>query len=285
MQFRGAPDPRWWRIEDGEAFFDSPEEAELNILSTLLPEFAYADVNNWYVIPAPMPAGSKRQVLSLRVTDSFGVVADLKPIADERWRLFFVDPIPGRKETLSAATLFAPNVVLDVMHKDVLEDVRFMRDEQANLVWAWEHCVTRGDGEKVLNGDVPSELQAKKSETSGYRFMLSVAGTWIPYVPRQINPSAANGEIYLRRGRTDPDATSARPQYRARVIVETPRLFEEEIPRTGLRVRRISKFAHGPDDRDHFWVGRHKDAGRGTAGSGLQFDYIAPGQKDLEDAL
>ena len=51
--------------------------------------------------------------------------------------------------------------------------------------------------------------------------------------------------------------------------------MEEEVPRTGLRVRRIAKFASGAgEDSNHFWVGRHKDAGRGHAGPGLRFDYV-----------
>jgi hypothetical protein len=33
----GAPHPSWWRLEDADAFFDSPVDPEPNILSLLLP--------------------------------------------------------------------------------------------------------------------------------------------------------------------------------------------------------------------------------------------------------
>lgn len=277
MTFRGAPDPRWWKIEDAGAYFDSPREAEPSILSTLLPEFFYTDINNWYMIPAPMPSGSVREIGSLKVTDSFGVTTTLKPIEDETWRVFALDPAAG-KGGLSGASLFAPNIALDVLYNDVLEDVRFVRDEQANLVWAWEHAYTTEDGDTIRNGDTQDGGDSEgdpSQEAAGFRLMSEVPANWIPYVPVQINLTPTNGEVFLRRGRTDPDASRANPQYRSRIVGESIRLMEEEVPRTGLRVRRIRKFAAGAGaDDNHFWVGRHKDAGRGHSGPGLQFDFI-----------
>jgi len=277
MTFRGAPDPRWWKIEDAGAYFDTPREAEPSILSTLLPEFFYTDINNWYMIPAPMPSGSVREITSLKVTDSFGVTTTLKPIKDKAWKVFALDQVTG-DDGLSGASIFAPNIALDVLYNDVLEDVRFVRDEQANLVWAWEHAYTTRDGETILNGDVHTDADAQAegdAEVAGFRLMSEVPVNWIPYVPVQINLTPTNGEIFFRRGRTDPDASRENPQYRSKIVDESIRLMEEEVPRTGLRVRRIRKFASGAGEADnHFWVGRHKDSGRGHAGPGLQFDYI-----------
>ena len=278
MTFRGAPDPRWWRMEEGEAYFDKPTEAEPSVVSTLLPEFFYTDINNWYLIPAPMPSGSIREVTSLRVTDSFGVTTTLDPVDDKDWRVFAVDPVKAGGDGVSGASLFAPNIALDVLYNDVLEDVRFVRDEHANLVWAWEHAYTDDMGETVMNGDAkeaPDANAQTDTEASGYRLMSKVPSNWVPYVPVQINLTPTNGDIFLRRGRTDPDASRAKPQYKSKVVGETTRLMEEEVPRTGLRVRRIKKFAGGAGEGDnHFWVGRHKDAGRGHTGPGLEFDYI-----------
>ncbi|MEM7176691.1 MAG: hypothetical protein AAF503_03210, partial [Pseudomonadota bacterium] len=38
LEFRGEPHPRWWRLEDAESYFDSPQDSEFSVLSTLLPE-------------------------------------------------------------------------------------------------------------------------------------------------------------------------------------------------------------------------------------------------------
>ncbi|MEQ8902051.1 MAG: hypothetical protein RID11_00965 [Roseovarius sp.] len=274
----GAPDPRWWRLEEAGAYFDAPREAEPNILSTLLPEFFYTDINNWYMIPAPMPTGAVRDILSLRVTDSFGVMTELEPVEEEGWRVFAVDPLPDAERGISGRQLYAPNIAIDVLYNDVLEDVRFVRDEQANLVWAWEHVYTTETGETVMNGDA-REAEAQGSgdapEPAGFRLMSDVPRNWIPYLPVQIDLTPTDGEVFLRRGRTDPEASRDTPQYRSTVVAEAVRLMEEEVPRTGLRVRRIAKFASGAgEDSNHFWVGRHKDAGRGHAGPGLRFDYV-----------
>jgi hypothetical protein len=83
-----------------------------------------------------------------------------------------------------------------------------------------------------------------------------------------------NGETYLRRGRTLPDATAANPQYRGRIVAEAWRLNEEEVPRSGIRVRRIFRYAPGSDGALHFWIGRHKDASPRIARPLLKFDYL-----------
>jgi hypothetical protein len=51
-------------------------------------------------------------------------------------------------------------------------------------------------------------------------------------------------------------------------------LFEEEVPREGVRVTRSYQFTRWIDGSSHFWVGRRKSVGRGEGSSGLQFDSV-----------
>ena len=98
---------------------------------------------------------------------------------------------------------------------------------------------------------------------------------WIPYIPRKNMPNAAlSGEMHLRRGRTDEAATRTDPQYQSRIVAESVRLNEEEIPRSGLRVRRIARYARGSDGTQHVWIGRLKESGQRTMLPGLRFDFI-----------
>ena len=93
----GAPHPRWWRFEDGNAYFDAPSDPEPNVLSLLLPEFAYTDINNWFVMPLHARAGTVREITVLQAVDSFGAVTTLEA-ADQTtraFRLFAVDTIEG----------------------------------------------------------------------------------------------------------------------------------------------------------------------------------------------
>jgi hypothetical protein len=281
LYFPGAPNPRWWRFEDGDASFDEPADPEPNALSMLLPEFFYADIANWYVLPVPMTAGSVREVVSVTAVDSFGIVTDLPPVdqSSGQWRVFVLDGAEGTNaKALGGQFLFAPNVVLDVLYNDEIEDVRFIRDEDASLVWAIELRYRTPSGETVINGDgqsLPPAAAAGEEGLPRFRLKSDMPEYWIPYVPRKNAPgSPLAGEIHLRRARTNEAATRAAPQYRSKIVAESVRLNEEEVPRSGLRVRRIARYARGSDGRQHFWVGRLKEPGQRTTLPNLRFDYL-----------
>lgn len=279
MHFRGAPHPRWWRFEEGDAWFDSPVDAEPNVLSLLLPEFFYLDIRNWYSVPASMPSGSVREISNVTVADSFGVVTELNPINEKNWQMFTIDA-EGGKPGLGGEFLFAPNIALDVVRTDTLEDVRFIRDESSNMVWAWEHFyVDPETGEPVSNGDAVrvanSSSNSPGASTGSFKLRSETPPYWIPYVPRRINKSSvSDGSTYLRRARTIEESTLDKPQYKSLVVEETARLNEEEVSRTGLRLRRMARYARGSDGKIYKWVGRARESGRTNIRPGLRFDYI-----------
>jgi hypothetical protein len=277
----GAPHPRWWRFEDGNAYFDAPSDPEPNVLSLLLPEFAYLDINNWFVVPLHARAGTVREITALQVVDSFGVVTTLRAAdqATRAFRLFAVDTIEGASAAQwGGEFLLLPNVAIDIVHNDDIEDIRFLRDENANLVWAVESRYRAIDGSAVINGDgvpLPQESPSAGDNLDQFRLMSPLPEYWIPYVPQQLSANAAvSGEIQLRRARTNPQATATEPQYRSKIVSESVTLLEEEIPRSGLRVRRISRFARGSDGTAHFWTGRLKEAGQRPTQPGLRFDFV-----------
>lgn len=279
LYFRGAPHPRWWRFEEDDAWFDSPVDAEPNVLSLLLPEFFYLDVRNWYVIPASMPSGSVRELSDLKVADSFGVVTDIKPAKADDWQLYTIDSTTNKK--LGSEFLFSPNIALDVVRIDTLEDVRFIRDESANMVWAWEqYYIDPVTGDSVSNGDSVRIQNAAASTGSNssigsYKLQSTTPANWIPYVPRQIDPgNPTDGGTYFRRARTVESATLQDPQYKSLFVEETRLLNEEEIPKTGLRLRRMSRYARGSNGKVYTWVGRGREAGKTNQRSNLRFDYI-----------
>jgi hypothetical protein len=53
-------------------------------------------------------------------------------------------------------------------------------------------------------------------------------------------------------------------------------IFEEEIPREGIRVTRNYQLARWQDGSTHLWIGRRKRVGSGEGSSGLKFDTLAP---------
>jgi hypothetical protein len=281
LYFPGAPNPRWWRVEEGDAYFDEPVDPEPNVLSLLLPEFFYADINNWYTLPLTLRAGTLHEIVSITAADSFGVVTAIAPVAQAagEWRLFALDEAPeSNGAPLDGRFLFVPNIAADITYNDDIEEIRFFRDEDANLVWAIEARYTLSDGSVVVNGDLPASEPAAEASADAlprFRFVTSLPDYWIPYLPRQIaDTPALNGEIDLRRGRTRESATPAAPQYRSRVVAESVRLNEEEIPRYGIRVRRIARYARGSDGSQHFWIGRIKETAPRPTSPQLRFDHL-----------
>jgi hypothetical protein len=274
LQFRGMPHPRWWRFEDGDADFERPDDPEPNILATLLPEFVVIDSNNWYLVPLKQTAGTVREIVTLKVVDGFGVVTEIGPSERSTWRMFSMS---GESATANnGALLFVPNIALDVLENDQLEEIVVMRDEDANLVWAVEREYPGPNGEAVLNGD-GADAQAHAAEGGAdarprFRFRADVPRHWIPYVPRSID--AVGGDTYLRRGRTDEAATLENPQHHTRVVGESWRLREEEIPRSGLRVRRLKRFARGSDGAGFSWTARSRETAPRLTQPGLSFDFL-----------
>lgn len=278
LQFRGMPHPKWWRFEDGDADFERPDDPEPNILATLLPEFVVIDSNNWYVVPLKQSGGSIREILSVKVIDGFGVVTEIAPTDRGAWRMFALSDLTNSPTGANnGSLLFVPNIALDVLDNDEMEEIVVMRDEDANLVWAVERRYQSPDGEPVLNGDrtdppASNTVSSASDDRPHFRFRADVPRHWIPYIPRQIN--VTGGDTYLRRGRTDETATQQAPQHHTRVLAESWRLREEEIPRAGLRIRRIQRFARGSDGTGYSWVARTREASPRLQQPGLSFDFL-----------
>lgn len=65
------------------------------MLSMLLPEFFFIDINNWYLAPLLQTAGTIREITSLKIVDSFGVTTEIGPSAsagDPEWAMFALAP-------------------------------------------------------------------------------------------------------------------------------------------------------------------------------------------------
>jgi len=284
----GAPHPRWWRLEDPDTYLDSPNDPEPNVLSLLLPELAYVDVNDWYLVPLGQRAGTLRQITAVSVVDSFGIVTTVPPFDADGWRVFTLAAADGVDPAAAVDLLFVPNIAIGIVDNDEVEDVRFLPDEHANVVWAIEQAYRDASGDLVRDGgplppaaplDTSTEPAADAEETGAlpqFRFAAPPPPAWIPYLPRTARPPAGGGPVdtYLRRGRTDPHATASEPQYRTRIVAEAWRINEHEIPPAGVRIRRIHRYARGSDGRAFFWIGRRAEPTPSVVLPRTAFDFL-----------
>jgi hypothetical protein len=262
LSFAGMPHPRWWRFEETGAFMEDTTDPEPNLLSMLIPEFLYIDANNWFTIPLEDAVGQVRRVNSVTMIDSFGVSTALGPVAaSQGWRLFCLST--DDSTSVAAGVLLMPNVRGGTLEGEPIEEIGLVRDEDANLAWAIErYYFDEVAGERRNRGD---EHQPPDS----------VGATVLTYRPRLIEGQGPNPtQIYLRRARSIESASAANPQYRGRLIAESWRLNEEEVPRTGVRVQRLWRLASGADGAARIWVGRRKDPAPREPSSGLEFDYL-----------
>ncbi|MGR0221543.1 hypothetical protein [Agromyces sp. ZXT2-6] len=274
----GAPHPRWWRLEDADAYLDSPNDPEPNVLSMLLPELGYVDVNDWYIVPLEQRGGTLRRITELSVVDSFGVLTPIPPVDAESWTVFTLTTADGQDPAAAQDLLFVPNNAVAIVSNDDVEDVRFLPDEHANLVWAFEQAYRTEDGQLVTNGEASVRQGAGPQDDADlprYRFAAGASPAWVPYLPRtRPGPGGAVAELYLRRGRTDPQANAGNPQYHSRIVAEAWRLNEHEVPPDGIRVRRTHRYARGSDGRAYFWVGRRAEPSPRATFPRTAFDYL-----------
>jgi hypothetical protein len=273
LSFPAMPHPRWWRFEDGGAHLDTLDNVEPNPLSLILPEFLIADANNWFVVPLDQRVGTVREIETVRAVDSFGVVTNVPPVplATGGWQIYTHASLTG--DPVGPSLLLFADVGSPAVDGEPIENVVFLRDEDANMVWAVEEVVwNTATAARVRPGpEATADIVRQPPAQLGYRLRSDLPAHWIPYVPRPIDSS---GQIYLRRARSGEEFGLDNPQYRSRLVAETWMLNEEEVPRIGVQVARLWRAATGIDGQRHFWIGRRKRMAAPHAGPGLEYDYI-----------
>ena len=76
-------------------------------------------------------------ISDLVVRDTFGTHELIAPAADAQWAMY-----RPTGSSVTSPALAVPSVTVAPLAGDVVEEVRFLRDEMANLVWGVEQIVT-----------------------------------------------------------------------------------------------------------------------------------------------
>ncbi len=305
IAFPGMPDTRWWAFEDGKVNLGLVDVQTTDIGKLLFMEFALVYANDWYVLPLTLPLGSIVEVEGIAVTTVFGerhyvTAAGKGDDADWRRWSMFTNSITGDGHAVADTSLFVPAVLPQVQESTPLEDVLFVRDEMANMVWAVETQVPLATGGSLNGSQAALERRnfmksfVSTSQTGDhepkatlrYRVMNSVPDHWIPFIAAKIPGSAS--EIKLQRASmpflTEGQTSKPWPiKPRSRVLSEglhrKPKqpmfIQEEEITRAGLRVIRKYQRTRWRFGRAVIWQGYEKQVGRGEASGNLAFDVLS----------
>lgn len=289
--FRGMPSARWWAFESGATNLGAIRPEKREIAKLIVLDFMLVHSNDWYVLSFAQPVGTLCRIKSLLVHDVFGGLtlierADRGPAPPGRRWTMFSTSIEGRTE-VAGFFLVPPTVGPGSQSGDPVEEVRFVRDEMANMAWGVERVVQNAVGEpwsateRSSAGVPPDESPPPATEDGAplrYRIQTSVPEHWIPFLPVAID--ATRRDIMLERGvllRSAAEGGAAsepagRILHPSRLADAPYRLEEEELPRNGRRVVRAIYRSRWTDGRTFVWQARRTASGTVEERSGLQFD-------------
>src|SRR5439155_2625032 len=132
LHYPGAPNSRWWEIEDATVDIGGYPPDTSHFATTLLIDLISTHGDDWFVFPIGTRVG---HVLTLSeattiATDAFGKTYELAPPADDWW-LF-------RTAGLDPRSLVVWLRALAPVEGQPVEDVLLGLDEYANLLWPVE---------------------------------------------------------------------------------------------------------------------------------------------------
>lgn len=311
-KYGGMPHPRWWQFEDGNIDLGNIDADTTDIARLIVSEYALIYGNDWLVVPYILPVGSLTKIPAIVITDVFGersLVQQAKQGETDDWSswgLFnlSVRTQDNRRNAPADTRLFLPPCVAKIQESEPVEEIHFLRDEMANMVWGIESKINNKAGTNI-DGDVaanylrnaieliepPEEALLPVDEKAMFKYMIenTVPENWIPFVPVHI-PGQYRA-VRLQRGSMPrwfkneyapvrPVTELLRTGISEADQVTAPMFInEEEVPRAGARVTSNYQRTRWYNGKTVSWLGRRKKLGRGEGSSGLQFDTLGPIKK------
>ena len=275
LEYPGAPNPRWWQIEDGQVDIGGYPPDRSHFATLLLIDLITNHSDDWFTFPIEAEPGHVITLDEVVVTDSFGDEWPLEPPAD--WSLFATQGL-GARSLVLWATAATPLV------GPILDDVTVGIDEDANLVWAVErqlrgrYLPTDPDPEP----DPPAHVDASGRPGFTYRPSTRVPRYWHPYVVEEINGRRrfVQGRAVDLSGPTavlmpppesdllyDPASGGVHPVHQ---------IEPAAIAQDGLRLQRRAMLARGTDGQPVLWTQRRRQPLLTPPGLRLRFDTLEP---------
>jgi hypothetical protein len=297
VSFRGTPAARFWEFEDARIEYGLLPVGPTDLGQLLMIEYTSSYGNDWFVIPMELPVGSLTSVNSLVVTDTFGVRTLLKPIGDPslpkaNWSMFqhaLLRRAGSDVNGIERNLLFLAPTLARTLQSAPVEEVLFMRDEMANTAWAVERWIEGPLGQPLNRYDQrPAQGAADASAISGdastgttpvprYRLSSHIPTNWIPFLPLELTDRSGIMMSRLQRGGVlQPEGPPQLQTALSSLLSSTGPLllYDEEVPREGIRVTRHYQMARWIDGSMFVWLAHRKQVGKGEGSSGLRFDTI-----------
>lgn len=285
VRFRGMPNARWWDFETGTTDFGAIEPQKRDLAKLMVMDFMLVHGNDWFVVPFPQEVGTLSWLESLLVHDVFGGLtlverADAEPVSSalERWTLYS-SAITADGASVAPFFVLPPSPAGAIQPGPALEEVRFFRDEMAELVWAIERTTENGLGapwsghERSLAGKPGAPPPGAAGAPLRYRVQTDVPESWIPFLPVALD--AATGQVALQRASLFQAAGEKPVLPLGRILRPAAPSYcvaEEEVSRAGTWITRLACRSRWIDGSTHLWLARRRGVGAGEGDSGLRYD-------------
>jgi hypothetical protein len=297
FEFPGMPSQRFWNFEDSRMNLPRVVPQNNDTVLSLLLYLTLIQGVDWFFAACPAKVGSVVRIRRLVVKDVFGVETIVhradEPVGGQTvpWTMF--RNTPAAAGGASGDFLVVPPSSLDARQTSApVEEILFARDEMANMVWAVEQTVETGvfgswRGQeragryKLIHPD-PAEPSGAIDPNVPLRYQIEtkVPINWIPFLPKKISTGSqeihlVEGQIASRGNVPTPAGKVLRPGGSTHYIVR-----EEEVPREGVRVRRVYVRSRWTNGKASLWMERQAAIGRGESQAGLRFDQSIPNREE-----
>jgi hypothetical protein len=305
VRFPGMPSPRYWDFESGELPWPDVDATRIELLRLLVIDFAMLYGVDWFILPLDVPVGHAVKIESLVVFDVFGGMTVVDPV--EAGRKVTAPAVPDRFTMYSTASpggnvagfmVLPPAAGTALQQGTVLEEVRFARDEMAEMVWGIEAVTESRIGERrrgterdaAVDAAGPAPSTPTNAAPLSYQLESKIPVQWIPF----LTPETGTLSTMFVEGETERDVVQSGQVVTApvppagKILKPTGlfigtggsgyQVFQEQIPRSGAKVQRVQFAARALDGKSYFWIARRRRAGAGETQSGLRFDAPLPTQ-------
>jgi hypothetical protein len=241
------------------------------------------------VIPYKMPVNTLCEIKGLVVTDVFGertLIQAADEGADNNWQQWSMFNLSNQGHIGQYnRQFFLPATVTNALESDPVEEVNFVRDEMANMVWAIEDIIPDATGKGIDGHEAADKTGVLPPEIphpgANIRYLLgtTVPENWIPFLP--VHKPGSDQEIYFQRAAMPELGIPPKEVVKAKGVllneVAAPYFInEEEIPYAGTIVTRSYQRTRWYNGKTFLWMGRYRETGRGEGNSKLRFDQIVP---------
>lgn len=291
LTYPGAPNPRWWQIEDSDVDIGgfAPDRSHLGSMLLLDVVLAHSDDWFWMPIPPPPPPNpqtppppSIAQVVRIEkaiVFDSFDNdwTLEIPPDAGaSAWSMF-------RTRGLDKSALVVWPVAVAPHAGPLLDEIHLGVDEDANLAWAIE---VRAEGIPLLDNTDAAQavIETTRTGTRHFRYLPSTTLPlhWHPYRRSDgggLFGSWEQGIVADLSG----EHPRPRPGPRSRLIGGPSGggagrghvLDARAIPSSGVKLQRRAMLARATTGEPVLWIERSARPLVAPPSSHLRFDVLA----------